>query len=228
MSQKKTLSIFIDESGDFGSYQEHSPYYIVAMILHDQRNDISDNIKVFDYHLYNLGYANHVVHTAPLIRREDDYSNVLLEERRKLFNALFNFARKLDINYTTLDIDKEPGDDVISLTAKLSRALSDSIEKNKDFFDKFDNIIIYYDNGQVELTKILTSFFTALYKDIEFRKVIPADYKLFQVADLICTMELVSKKEDNNKLSKSEKDFFEETRKFDKNYKKPLKKKKIR
>ena len=33
---KRELSIFIDESGDWESYDFHLPYYIVAMIFHDQ------------------------------------------------------------------------------------------------------------------------------------------------------------------------------------------------
>lgn len=44
----KELSIFVDESGDFGEYAQHSPYYIVSMILHDQENDISANIARLD------------------------------------------------------------------------------------------------------------------------------------------------------------------------------------
>ena len=31
----KELSIFVDESGDFGEYDYHSPYYIILMVLHD-------------------------------------------------------------------------------------------------------------------------------------------------------------------------------------------------
>lgn len=34
----------------------------------------------------------------------------------------------------------------------------------------------YIDNGQVELTKILTAVFSTLYANIEFRKVSPVDY----------------------------------------------------
>ncbi len=39
------------------------------------------------------------------------------------------------------------------------------------------------DNGQVELTRILSSVFNAFLENVEFRKVTPADYRLFQVAD---------------------------------------------
>ena len=34
------LSIFVDESGDFGKYAKHSPYYAVTMVFHDQDADI--------------------------------------------------------------------------------------------------------------------------------------------------------------------------------------------
>ena len=41
---KKILSVFIDESGDFGSYEPHSPYYLVTMVLHNQSKNITGNI----------------------------------------------------------------------------------------------------------------------------------------------------------------------------------------
>ena len=41
----KTLSVFIDESGDFGVYDFHSPNYYVGMVFHEQTIDISENIK---------------------------------------------------------------------------------------------------------------------------------------------------------------------------------------
>ena len=39
MSEKR-LSVFIDESGDFGTYEVHAPYYLVSMILHNQNTVI--------------------------------------------------------------------------------------------------------------------------------------------------------------------------------------------
>ena len=55
--QERIMSIFIDESGDFGPYEQHSPYYQVAMVLHDQSivagigNIYSDEI-LFAAHVY--------------------------------------------------------------------------------------------------------------------------------------------------------------------------------
>ena len=36
----KELSIFIDESGNFGEYDYHSPYYIVSFVFHKQAADL--------------------------------------------------------------------------------------------------------------------------------------------------------------------------------------------
>lgn len=222
---EKILSVFIDESGDFGPYESHTPYYLVSMILHNQTIDISKDIKLFDTHLLNLGYQNHAIHTGPLIRRESVYSNDLIEERKRLFNALFNFARRLDFQYSCIKVKKIECPDIITMTSKISKSLADSIRSKEHFWNSFDKVIIYYDNGQVELTKILTSIFSILYTHVEFRMVKPIDYKLFQIADLICTLELLAEKSNNNSFTNSELNFFDNVRNFKKNYLKHIRKK---
>ena len=99
--------------------------------------------------------------------------------------------------------------------------------RHEDFGNSFDKLIVYYDNGQVELTKILSSVFNVLYPNVEFRKVRPVDYRLFQVADLICTMELLSEKAESNSFTKSETEFFGSVRDYKKNYYKWILKKKL-
>ncbi|MBU5462430.1 hypothetical protein [Lachnoclostridium sp. MSJ-17] len=66
----KILSVFIDESGDFGDYNPIAPYYLVSMVLHNQDIDIHGSITVMNTHMSNLGYKEHAIHTGPLIRRE--------------------------------------------------------------------------------------------------------------------------------------------------------------
>lgn len=212
------LSVFIDESGDFGPYEHHAPYYIVSMILHEQSTDISDNISALDTHLRNLNCEPRVVHIGPLIRREQDYRNDIMEDRKRLFNALFNFARRLPVSYICAKVKKSECEDVVALTTKLSKSISRVLRDHAEYFESFDKIIVYYDNGQVELTKILTSLFNALFNNVEFRKVKPADYKLFQVADLVCTLELLSEKMTTSSFTHSELEFFHSARDFKKNY----------
>lgn len=44
----KELSVFIDESGDFGEYSYHAPFYIVTMVFHNQDVDISEDVNAFE------------------------------------------------------------------------------------------------------------------------------------------------------------------------------------
>ena len=84
---EKVLSCFIDESGDFGPYDFHSPYYYVAMVLHDQDDDINESIRGMEDRARNLGFPNHAIHTGPLIWRDSSYANDIIEDRKHLFNV---------------------------------------------------------------------------------------------------------------------------------------------
>ena len=56
----------------------------------------------------------------------------------------------------------------ISLSGKLGREISNVIVKHKAFFDGFDKIIVYYDNGQIELVAILNTVFSIHFSLIAF------------------------------------------------------------
>lgn len=67
----KELSIFVDESGDFGGYKHHSPYYIISMVFHNQDNNISNEIDKFNNELVLLGLeSHHCIHNGTIIRKE--------------------------------------------------------------------------------------------------------------------------------------------------------------
>lgn len=224
----KTLSIFVDESGDFGEYQPHTPFYIFTLLFHDQSNSISDEIKFLETGLAEIGlHNNHCFHAGPLIRREEDYCLMSISERRKCMNKITAFAKNSDISYMSFYAHKKYTGDQVQLTAWLTKQLSTFITTRYDFFSAFEKIIVYYDNGQIELSRLLATAFTVLLPQSEFRRVLPADYRLFQVADLFCTLELIKLKAENNILSKSELAFFGSTRDMNKNYIKPMQKKKL-
>ena len=135
------------------------------------------------------------------------------------------FIRQVDIRYKCFAIEKKHISDVVEASGKLSRQISLFIREHSEEFRSFDTIKVYYDNGQIELTKILSSVFYALLTNVEFRKVMPEDYKLFQVADLFCTMELVRLKLENGIFSRSEEIFFGNRRDLRRNYLKALQQK---
>ena len=224
----KELSVFVDESGNFGEYDYRAPFYIISLVFHDQTNDISKDLYYLEQELSYLGLPSHCIHAGPIIRSEDDYKGMLLENRRKILMSLMFFVRHINFSYKTIFIDKKHIRDSVESSGKLSKQLSTLIRNNINLFCSYDLIKIYYDNGQVEVTKILSSVFNAFLENVEFRKVIPSQYRLFQVADLICTLKLTELKYLNHSLSKSEKVFFEDGRTLKKNYLKPLLKKEMR
>lgn len=109
----------------------------------------------------------------------------------------------------------------------LSKSFAAFIRDNWEWLNCFDKIIVYYDYGQSEITTILTSVLNSLLYEVEFRHVQPNEYKLFQVADMICTLELSGHNFDNNKISKSEQYFYHSKKEFNKFYYKTIKKKQI-
>lgn len=227
-TEENILSVFIDESGDFGEYNYHSPYYMVSMVLHEQKNDLSNEIRFLDKRISELGFPIHAIHAGPLIRREDFYFRYSdFEKRKSLFNAMYQFTRKCNIRYISPYIRKSECSDFLQMKAKLSKAILMELNRNFEYFNSFDKIIIYYDNGQNELTKILTSVFNILFSNVEFRKVSPSEYKLFQTADMICTLELLALKAEHNQFTKSEREFFTSERDFKKCRLKEIRKKRI-
>ena len=215
---EKILSCFIDEAGDFGEFETHSPYYIVSVITHEQSNSIQTEIDGLEKYLTSLGYPHHAIHTAPLIRREGDYEYLDMEHRKKLFNLIFRFARKCPILFFTALVRKSECLDSDILEAKITKEIKVQLVRSIDYWHSFDKIIIYYDNGQKPLKRILNILFNSMFSNVEVRKISPADYKLFQVADLVCTLDHIKAKIDIGQFSKSEKEFFSSQHQFQKDY----------
>ena len=218
----KELSIFIDESGDFGEYDYRSPYYLITLVFHDQANDITDDLSKLNERFGYMGLENFCVHAGPIIRMENEHKNNDIEERIKILKTMMAFIRHLNIKSHTVYIKKKHISDEVEAVGQLSKQLSRFMREHLDFFYSFDLIKVYYDNGQIQVSKIISSVFNTLLDNVEFRKVMPADYRLFQVADVICTIKYLELKKNNKILSKQELNFFSDERTLLKNYIKPV------
>ncbi len=185
----KELSIFVDESGDFGEYAQHVP------------------------------------HTEPLIRREPPYQYFQPNERRAIFSKLYYFTLNCDIKYKSFVFKKAEYGNGFKLEARMARELSQFIRENLSYFQSFEKVILYYDNGQHELNRILNTVLATQLADYDVRKVNPNEYRLFQVADLICTLELLKTKMEHGKLSNSEERIFHSKRDLKKDFLKGIQKK---
>ena len=117
------LSIFIDESGDFGT---QSLLYLLTFIFHNQSTSITSQLKRLDETLNDMGWkCGDALHAGPMIRREEEYRSVSLEERRKLFDRLLTFTRTTGITYASFAVVKKAvaGQVKTKITAQ-SRSLS--------------------------------------------------------------------------------------------------------
>lgn len=218
----KELSIFIDESGDFGKYSPHSPYYIVSMVFHDQSVDIDNNLKSLEWSLNQINLENHYIHTGPIIRAEGEYRNMDIDKRKTILRRMSAFVRKAKINYKCFSVEKKvikQNEDIVSL---LKESIALFINDNHSFFSKYSVLKIYYDNGQSELKRLLVEVFDSFFTNTEYKLADKNKYRLMEVADYICTIKLIEQKIKTNSITKSEKRMLGSGREIKKNYIKPL------
>ncbi len=100
------MSIFIDESGDFGKYNNIAPYYLVTMLFHDQKHSINELLQYLSDSLSMKSYSEHCLHTGPLIRKEEVYELMTIDERKSILNCFMNFASKVEFKYITFVVEK--------------------------------------------------------------------------------------------------------------------------
>lgn len=224
----RELSIFVDESGDFGDYEPHSPFYLLTLVFHDQSVDISHNLQMLREVIIQRELPDHTVHAGPLIRREREYKVFTGRERKKIFDSLFHFVRITDITYHTTIVEKKQLVREGDLTARIAKQLSALFREHLETFTGFDRVIVYYDYGQHGITTILISVFSVFLNNVEFRKIAPAKYKLFQIADMLCTLELLAAKAERKALSKSELAFFKSAKDLHKSYLRAVQKKRFK
>lgn len=214
----KNLSMFIDESGDFDINSKHSPYYLFTLILHDQEEDINENIMILERHMNEKKFEKTAIHSAPLIRRERPYVNMSIDDRKVLFNQIYYFTRQCAITYKTFLFKKNDYTNKSNMISDMVKKFSVFIKENLNYFLAYDGVIVYYDNGQNEISQILNIVLNRELSHVEFRKVLPIEYRLFQVSDLICTIELLAYKLERKELSSSEKAFFYKSQELKKTY----------
>ena len=221
------LSVFVDESGDFGPYDVKSPFYIIGIVMHNQGNDISNQISCLNNSLKETKLKRDFVHIGPLIRREQEYRYMTAEERSRILRRMLKFAQKTDFAFATFYVDKKNVSDDYEMIAKLAKQLSEFVKQHYAYFLSFDTVKLYYDGGQGGVLKIILAVFTTLLENVKYRKSLQKDYKLLQVADLVCTAQLIELKMERKLLSKSERNILGSKKEIWRQFLRPLYRKKI-
>ena len=229
---KGTLSIFVDESGIFKYPDPLSRFYILSLVLHGQSQDISRPLADLSRGVADLGFDpdDFVFHAGPIIRKEDGYSLLSRHWRSRVFDRMMTFARNVDFRYRSISVDKRFVTSSAHIAERLRDGLSSFIDGQSAMMRQFEKVKVYYDCGQSAVTNLLHEAFSSMrLPSAEFaQNVRPQNYKLFQVADLVCTVKLIEQKLDHgDPLSLSEERFFGGVRAFKRNVLRKLTRKEI-
>lgn len=216
---KKVLSVFVDESGDTGFSYGASKYYVVSLVFHEQNIDISSQLNKFK--------DDPVFHVGPIIRREEEFKNLGISERKRLLNKILILYTILPIKHKEFIYKKKEFDqDDAKTLARLARDIHSFLVEHFDYFSTFDLINLYYDKGQQIVHKALAQAFGISGYPVEFKKDVKQEnYRLAQVADYITSIKLTELKLNGGELSKSEERFFINKKVYKRVYLKSLTKK---
>ncbi len=204
----RRLNIFVDETGEFGFGKESSLLYGVSFTFHEQNDDIMQELNKLNTRLDKIGYTN-MIHMADLIMRREDYKNFDISMQKSIFNSIYQFSRRIPVKYKTIIIDKRYTNDARTLRQRLSAEINKMIKEHEMYFNRFDKIVMYYDNGQETLGTILDSIFLR-FEGFEHR--VNFDHKekrLFQVSDMLTFIDKYDYKYKNKMpFTRGEKYFF--------------------
>lgn len=217
------VSIFIDESGDSGS---QSRYYALAVVVHNQDQEVQSVIARYEGYLAESGLPNIPLHTEPLLNGHKDYQNFSIGERVRLLNAFNVMAQHLPYKYGFFIYEKRHLQSKQMLERRIESDIHDFIMSNLQYFQGFDEVKVYYDHGQQIVTHALhRAIESAVSKRaVTYRISQPSHYRLSQLADFICTIELTALKYESHQETKTNTTFFGTRRKLKENYLKKIRK----
>ncbi len=222
----KELSIFVDESGDRAGL---SRYYLLTLVLHDQSKLITDKVMKYEDSLAQKNLPNTPFHSEPLLNGRGDYRNLSIESRKKLLYSFNVLAQRLPILYKTFIYKRSEYLDPNILSVRMKRDISNLLFENLEFFQQFDEVKVYYDNGQDIVKRALDESlgFVLSAGVVKQRKTSMVDYRLEQVADYFCTIELVAMKYATHEDGATYNKFFGGIGAFKKNWLKQARRKLI-
>lgn len=219
------LSVFVDESGDPGSVSAH---YLLTLVFHDQNLCIDSYIEAYVRALRDRGLEDVPLHFGPLVNGNDAYRSLSLGERKMLLHAFRVFAEHAPFSYRTFSYRKSRyGNSMDAVTRLLNRDMVEHLSSRMRYFQSYDRVKIYYDDGQRVVTHALRESFGRVVARgaVVYRDASPHRYRMLQLADFMCGMELTGVKFASGEETATDRIFFGDGGSFRKNWLKKLRKK---
>ena len=222
----REISIFVDESG---GQDGHSKYYVLTLGFHDQSFNLKEHLTRHRKGLADRGLDEVPFHAGPIMTGHDDFEYMDFETRKSYLTLFFISVQKLPITYQTFLYKRKEVGDSTQLATKMKRDIITLFFDNLEFFQSYDKVKIYYDNGQEIVAHALRGAVEyALSKEsVLFRKTNAADFMLAQAADMLCTLELTAEKYRNKEATRTDIKMFGNAHAFKNNYMKAIKRKRL-
>ena len=209
------LSVFIDESG---SDNLRDSYYLLTLLFHNQGEGIARSIRLYEQSLIERDMPNIAFHATPLMAGHGEYEGLDLETRSRLLTSFRVFVRHLPIRYKLFEFRMKEFESKDDMSRAMRRQFVEFFFDNLSSFQKYDEIKIYYDGGQGSVTDALHKAvdFVFFKSAVVYRPATASQYRLSQVADYICTLELAARKYRDHQLTPTYEKFFGGWQKFKK------------
>ena len=141
----KELSIFVDESGGRG---DKVRYYLLTLVFHDQADSVAEAVTGYEAKLARADLPSIPFHSEPLMNGHKDYEFLNIEQRKVMLAYFSSFVRKLPIPYITFVYRRSQFEDPARLMECIARDIFSAMIEHLGFFQSFDDVKVYYDNGQ--------------------------------------------------------------------------------
>lgn len=220
----RELSVFADESGADGF---DSSFYLLTLVLHDQDCPLARSVSPYVRALHDKGLSDIPFHMSPLLNGHDQYASLDPAARASLLSSFALLFHYLPISYKTFSYRKRDFASTARLSERMRRDLVNFLFDDLPFFQQYDLIKIYYDNGQHVVTQAMHDAFdyALARRSVVYRDAAPLEYRLSQAADYACGIELTALKYVAHEETPTDRRFFGSWRTFKKNVLKSVRKK---
>lgn len=215
------LNLHIDETG---SQDLSEGLYLIAIVLHDHDNDISAPIREYEKRLSIADLDDVPFHGKDLFHGNEGYHAMSVGDRKRLLTQFARLVRILPIEYFVLRYSVMDIHSREELEARIRRDLASLVYDHLAFFQRFDSISVYYDNGQGAVSAALRGAlnFVLARNVTDYRDADHSARRLLQVADYICTVERASIAYDVGGQTETQERFFGNRRSFTQSFMKQL------
>ena len=197
--------------------------------MHDQSESIADSIAAYEGALRAKGLPDIPFHASPLMNGKDQYLGLDLRTRKMMLGSFRVFFRHMPVKYHTFAYATKQFASLDKLAGAMRRDIVNFLFDNLAELQSYDMVKVYYDNGQDIVKQALDrSVGKVLSKGVvRRRKTSMTDYRLEQVADYLCTIELVLVKYETKENGETYNKFFGGIGSFKRNWLKQARSKRV-